>query len=222
MRDRRALILLALAAASALCIATVEYRIRRTGDPYYRFLVWNLFLSWVPLSFALIAHDRARTRLDPTVALCGALWLLFFPNAPYMLTDFIHLGEGPAPLWYDALMLSAFAWTGLVLGFASLYLIQIVVERIAGSVWGWACVLFALALASIGVYIGRFIRFNSWDALLHPRHVGEVVKEQLETESPRMLAALVALTGFLLVGYLVVYSFAALRVQIEQETSTSS
>jgi uncharacterized membrane protein len=217
MRDRRALILLALGAASVLCIAIVEYRIRRTGDPYYRFLVWNLFLAWVPLAFALLAYDRARRGLDAAVASCAVLWLLFFPNAPYMLTDFIHLGEGPAPLWYDALMLSAFAWTGLVLGFASLYLIQVVVERAAGRLWSWACVLGALALASVGVYIGRFIRFNSWDAMLHPRHVGEVVKAQLETESPRMLVALVALTGFLLVGYLVVYAFADLRYQVERD-----
>jgi uncharacterized membrane protein len=220
MRDRRALLVLALAAASALCIAIVEYRNRHTGDPYYRFLVWNLFLAWVPFSLALVAYGRVRRRPDALGAALVVLWLLFFPNAPYMLTDFIHLGEGPAPLWYDALMLSSFAWTALLLGFASLYLVQIVVERAAGPTWGWACVLVALGLGSVGVYVGRFLRFNSWDALLHPLRIGRVARSELENESPRMLAALVALTGFLLVGYLVVYSFAGLRLQAERETNS--
>jgi uncharacterized membrane protein len=217
MRDRRALTFLALLAASALCVATVEYRIHITGDPYYRFLVWNLILAWVPFALALAAYDRARRAPDALAAGLGVLWLLFFPNAPYMLTDFIHLGEGPAPLWYDALMLSSFAWTALLLGFASLYLMQMVIRRVAGSAVAWLGVLAALALASVGVYIGRFIRFNSWDALLHPRRVAQVVHAQLLVASPRMVGALLALTGFLAVGYAVIYTLAGLRLELERE-----
>lgn len=118
MHARRALALLALLAASVLCVGLLELRIRATGDGFYRFLVWNLFLAWVPLVFAVAAYARARRGLDPLVAALLVAWLLVFPNAPYLLTDIIHLEEGPAPLWYDALMLSAFAWTGLLLGFA--------------------------------------------------------------------------------------------------------
>jgi uncharacterized membrane protein len=217
MRDRRALTFLALLAASALCVATVEYRIRITGDSYYRFLVWNLILAWVPFTLALAAYDRARRAPDAVAGVLGVLWLLFFPNAPYMLTDFIHLGEGPAPLWYDALMLSSFAWTALLLGFASLYLMQMVVRRVAGSAVAWLGVLAVLGLASVGVYIGRFIRFNSWDALLHPRHVAQVVHAQLLVASPRMAGALLALTGFLAVGYAVIYTLAGLRLELERE-----
>jgi uncharacterized membrane protein len=216
----RSLTVLALAAASALCVAIVEVRIHRTGDPFYRFLVWNLILAWIPLGLALAAHERARRRIDAVVAATAVLWLLFFPNAPYLLTDFVHLGKSPvAPVWYDALMLSAFAWTALLLGFASLYLVQIVVRHALGPLAAWACVVGALALASLGVYIGRFVRFNSWDALLHPRAVARVVKAQLEAESPRMAAVLVALTTFLLVGYAVVYAFAGLRLELEREDS---
>src|SRR5207244_2346458 len=169
MRDRRGLTFLALLAASALCVATVEYRLHRTGDPFYRFLVWNLSLAWVPFTLALAADARARRKLDLGVVALGVLWLLFFPNAPYMLTDFIHLQSSPtAPLWYDALMLSAFAWTGLLLGFASLYLMQMVWRRAAGSVLSWLGVVAALGLAGFGVYLGRFVRFNRWDALVRP------------------------------------------------------
>jgi uncharacterized membrane protein len=215
MPGRRTLAIVALLAASALCVATVEIRTHETGDAYYRFLVWNLILAWVPLVLAMGAYGRARRHVDLTVAVLLVPWLLFFPNAPYLLTDFIHLGEGPAPLWYDALMLSAFAWTGLLLGFASLYLVQMILRRAFGTVVAWLGVVLALSLASIGVYVGRFIRFNSWDALLHPIRVADVVNEQLSAVPARTAEALLGLVAFLLVGYLVVYSFAALELELD-------
>jgi len=145
-----------------LCVGLLEIRIRETGDGFYRFLVWNLFLAWVPLALAAAAYALLRRGVDGLVAALLVAWLLFFPNAPYLLTDFIHLEEGPAPLWYDALMLSAFAWTGLLVGFASLYLVQIILRRAFGAAAAWLGVFGALGLASIGVYIGRFVRLNSW------------------------------------------------------------
>jgi uncharacterized membrane protein len=215
MPGRRTLAIVALLAASALCVATVEIRTHETGDAYYRFLVWNLILAWVPLVLAMGAYGRARRRVDLSVAVLLVPWLLFFPNAPYLLTDFIHLGEGPAPLWYDALMLSAFAWTGLLLGFASLYLVQMILRRAFGTLVAWLGVVVALSLGSIGVYVGRFIRFNSWDALLHPIRVAEVVNEQLSAVPARTAEALLGLVAFLLVGYLVVYSFTALELELD-------
>jgi uncharacterized membrane protein len=217
MPGRRTLAAAALVAASALCVALLELRVRETGSSYYRFLAWNLILAWVPLVIAVVAYARARRGVGPLVWVLLVPWLLFFPNAPYLLTDFIHLDEGPAPLWYDALMLSAFAWTGLMLGFGSLYLVQLILRRAFGTAIAWAAVLAALALASVGVYIGRFIRFNSWDALLHPLRVAEVVREQLASVPLRTAEALVALTTFLAVGYLVFYSFAGLQLEPERE-----
>jgi len=217
MPGRRTLAIVALLAVSALCVATVEIRTHETGDAYYRFLVWNLILAWVPLVLAMGAYGRARRHVDLTVAVLLVPWLLFFPNAPYLLTDFIHLGEGPAPLWYDALMLSAFAWTGLLLGFGSLYLVQMILRRAFGTVVAWLGVVVALSLGSIGVYVGRFIRFNSWDALLHPLAVADVVREQLGSVPLRAAEGFVALTTFLAVGYLIVYSFADLRLELERD-----
>jgi uncharacterized membrane protein len=109
----------------------------------------------------------------------------------------------------------------LLLGFASLYLMQMVLRRVAGPVWSWVGVLGALALASFGVYLGRFVRFNSWDALLRPGRVAHVIANQLENpfDHPRLVATLVVLTGFLLVGYAVLYSFAGLRLELEREES---
>ncbi len=201
-------------------MATLEIRIERTGDPFYRFLIWNLFLAWIPLVCAAAAFARARRRLDVLVIVLLLLWLLFFPNAPYMLTDFIHVGESPSvPLWYDALMLSSFAWTALLLGFASLYLVQKIVRSVVGATWSWVVVAAVLGLSSFGVYLGRFLRFNSWDALLRPGRVAHVISHQLEDpfRHPRMAAVLVVLTAFLLVAYTVVYAFAELRLEFRDD-----
>jgi uncharacterized membrane protein len=219
-RDRHALTIPALIAASALCVATVEYRGHHTGDSFYRFLVWNLGLAWVPFVLALGAYVSARRGNGVAAAALGVLWLLFFPNAPYLLSDFIHLPESRAtPLWYDALMLAAFAWTGLVLGFASLYLMQMIWRQRAGTLLSWLGVVAALALGSLGVYLGRFLRFNSWDALVRPRAIAHVIGTELENpfQHPRLVASLVALTASLTIGYLIVYSAVGTNLELERE-----
>jgi hypothetical protein len=101
-----------LALSSALACAILAARILRVESATFIFLVWNLFLAWVPYMWSLWAasierrHPRAWWRL----LLPGALWLLFFPNAPYIVTDFVHLRERPpVPLWYDLGLLAAFA-----------------------------------------------------------------------------------------------------------------
>ena len=224
MRDRRTLsvvaLLLALAVASAFCVSLVEFRTRYRHDSFYRFLDWNLFLAWVPVAFALASYACARRGLSLIATALGVLWLLFFPNAPYMLTDFIHLHDSPTtPLWYDGLMLSAFAWTALLLGFFSLYLMQSLLRRSAGSLWSWIGVVAVLALGSLGVYIGRFIGFNSWDALLHPFRVAHVINTQLENplHHPRLFASIAVLTSFLTVAYVVFYCLAGLQLQGNRE-----
>jgi uncharacterized membrane protein len=217
-RERGALALAGLLAASALCVAIDEYRTRHLGDATYRFLIWNLILAWLPLFFAALAYLAARKRLGLLVAFFGVLWLLFFPNAPYVLTDFIHLQEaGAAPLWYDALMLSSFAWTALLLGFASLYLMQMIWRRSLGAALSWVGAACALALGSFGVYIGRFMRWNSWDALLHPRGVFEVIRVQIENPvtHPRLAGSLVVLSAVLITGYSVLYGFVGARLELD-------
>ncbi len=224
MRNRRTLsmlgLLLALAVASALCVSLVEFRSRYDHDSFYRFLDWNLFLAWIPVAFAVSAYEFARRGHGLIATALGVLWLLFFPNAPYMLTDFIHLHESPTtPLWYDGLMLSAFAWTALLLGFFSLYLMQTLWRRSAGSPLSWFGVVAVLALGSLGVYIGRYIGFNSWDALLHPLRVVHVIDTRLENplHHPRLFASLVVLTSFLTVAYAVFYCLAGLRLETNRE-----
>ena len=217
MRRSFALITLALLAASALSIGTLAAQVHATHDHRYTFLLWNLFLAWVPFVAAALAFALARRRVGAVVAVLMVVWLLFFPNAPYVLTDFIHLhGNGPSPLWYDALMLSSFAWTALMLGFASLYLIHAIIAPRAGAGVGWAVVVCVLALASFGVYLGRFARFNSWDVVTRPHLVLSVIREDVDSplHDPKLVVALAVLTASLLVGYLVLYAFAAMRIEL--------
>jgi uncharacterized membrane protein len=201
-----------LALASALAVALVEARIERTGTPEYRFLVWNLFLAWLPFVLALAVYDGYRRGRSAGTLLCiGALWLLFLPNAPYIFTDFVHLREfRAAPVWYDVLTLSAFSFTGLLLGLGSLFLVQTVVTAARGPILGWATGLGALTLSSVGIYLGRFVRLNSWDVLVDPTRVLAPIAAKLDESllHPRFMAVTVGFTAFLVLAYLLLYAVA--------------
>ena len=170
MRKEMLPVLFALLLASLLGTALVAARWIYSGSPAYLFLLWNLFLAWLPLLAALPAP--VLRRFPPLLVGAGAIWLLFLPNAPYLLTDLMHLGRwGAVPFWYDLLLLLVFALTGLLLGFVSLDIMHTQVSEILGRVAGWFFAITALTLSSLGVYIGRFLRWNSWDALLQPSGV---------------------------------------------------
>ena len=116
LSNRRVATFFALVLASGLCGALLIVRVNETGASHYRFLVWNLVLAWVPFLAALALYDvnkRGRRRSACSSRL-AALWLLFLPNAPYIVTDFLHVGViGGAPIWFDAVLVATFAATGL-------------------------------------------------------------------------------------------------------------
>src|SRR5207247_5817748 len=133
--------MLALTFASGASFALVVARIFWTGNIGYGFLIWNLFLAWLPLIFALLASENyqaaASGRNWRFLGLAGA-WLLFFPNAPYIFTDLIHLTRGYFPhFWVDMVLILTCALTGLVLGFLSLFLLQSIVSRLFGRIASW-------------------------------------------------------------------------------------
>ena len=167
MRKEIIPILLALALASLFGAGLVATRWFYSGRPVYLFLIWNLFLAWLPL---LASLSMPALRRSPALLLAaGIAWLLFLPNAPYLLTDLMHLGRwGDVPFWFDLLLLLLFGLTGLLLGFVSLEIVHALVDDLLGRAVGWLFAVTALVLSSLGVYIGRFLRWNSWDALLHP------------------------------------------------------
>jgi uncharacterized membrane protein len=212
--DRRLAVVAALALLTLFTLAMLAARMAYTGTRGHGWLAWNLFLAWIPFALALLLYALARAGA-PLRALVpfGLLWLVFFPNAPYLMTDLKHIGPGGrVPVLYDVLLLSAAAWTGLLLGLTSLFLVHMVVRRLVGAVNAWALVVAVLALSSFGIYLGRVQRWNSWDVVANPVPLGAQLLQGLAhpIDYPRPLGLTVLLTSLLLTSYLVLYSFARL------------
>jgi uncharacterized membrane protein len=215
--NERLVVLAGLGVASALCLGLELVREHRYGAYDFRFLIWNLILAWIPLLLALLVYDRYRRgRSVLVLAPALVLWLLFLPNAPYIVTDFVHLSaSSPAPLWLDGVEVSAFAWTGMLLGFVSLYLVHAVARHRVGAVPSWIGVLGVLGLVGVGVYLGRVKRWNSWDLLTQPgarlaqlhAHLGD------PASLTRALGISLAVTSLLAAAYLVFYVLMAVRLE---------
>ncbi len=156
--------------AGALFIGRVYW----SRNVTYLFLVWNLFLAWLPYTFSLVVaslHQR-HPRAWWLLIVPAALWLIFLPNAPYIVTDLWHLDERrPVPMWYDIGMLATFAWTGLFLAIASLYTMQNIVRDYCGRLVSWLFAFTAIGATGFGIYLGRFLRMNSWDVFFQPHDV---------------------------------------------------
>jgi uncharacterized membrane protein len=218
MRSRVIFPLAALLAASAWCVVLLAVRKYEFGAAGHVYLVWNLTLAWIPLLLAvLLVASYARRHSALELLAIGAAWLLFLPNAPYVLTDFIHLGE--AHRLYDTILIGSFAFTALALGFALLLLVQLVVTRAAGALLGWATALGALFFASIGIYLGRVLRFNSWDAVQRPHLLWDVAHSRLMDPlgNPQLIGFVIAFCGFLMLAYVGFYGFTALAATVRRD-----
>lgn len=210
-----------MAFASALCVFLVAARIAYSDSVRYTNLVWNLFLAWIPFILAYLAYTLSwrKQLLYYVIPITAFLWLIFFPNAPYILTDLQHLAKESTntPLWYDVIILVWFSWTGLLLGLVSLYLMHNIIQRIFGRALGWTFVFIVSGLSSFGVYLGRFVRFNSWDILNDPKEIVVTILGLAIDPSMRLIAFTILFAVFYLFVYLTLYSFAHL-VQENPET----
>lgn len=196
-----------------------------TGMPYL-FLIWNLFLAWIPLILAVsmyyidkfLSHQRLRKILWQVFL--GFGWLIFYPNATYIVTDLIHLKARAGGLfWYDLIMFLSVAWLGLVLGFISLYLLQEIVTRAYGRSASWFFVAIVSGLSSFGIYLGRFLRWNSWDIIMNPADLTSNILNLLLNPHPypRPLAFSLFFFTFSIFGYLIFFAFAHLHQELQKE-----
>lgn len=212
--DRRIAVSASLAGLSLFVLGMLGVRMVYTGTSAHGWLAWNLFLAWIPFLLALLLYERARAGASWRVlAPLGLLWLAFFPNAPYLITDLKHVGHGAqVPVLYDVLLLSAAGWLGLLLGLTSLFLVHAVARRLVGVLDAWALVAAVLALSSFGIYLGRVQRWNSWDLVVHPASIGDQIGGGLlhPLSHPRPIGLTVLFTSFLLVSYLALYTLARL------------
>ena len=206
-----------LAGATVFSVAIWRARAEYSRSEGYAFLIWNLFLAWIPFiisyfTYILTIHRRWIYLFIPIAAF---LWLIFFPNAPYILTDFQHLAyaSGDLPVWYDVMMLIWFAFTGLLLGMVSLFLMQEIIRREFGRWVGWAFVALVAALSSAGVYMGRFLRWNSWDILRNPTGIALYSFERVQDPSLQSIGFIGLFAAFFLFLYITLYTFGHLLLE---------
>ena len=217
---RRALrVLGALLFASACCLGMIVVRRVYAHQWDQLFLIWNLVLAWVPLPFSVAAYHMhtSRTRRGLLFLVCASTWFVFFPNAPYITTDFVHLrSEVPLFLWIDVITIASYAWVGLCLGFCSLYLMQEIVASRLGRVAAWAFVLLMFAAASFGTFLGRFLRWNTWDLLHGPLALlkDPSVRAALPMETIRVYLGMMFL--FLLLSYCSLFAMIHLHESSER------
>lgn len=215
-KERRTFLTIAAIAFSG-GTALIALRTALTGRFYYFFLVWNLFLALVPygLSVAILTLSRGEKgrRTYAAITVLALLWLVFYPNAPYLFTDFIHLvnrtwlrgrfdvfGKDTL-LWFDLVLCSAFAYVGHMVGLLS---IDLMLRSLHGLVSPWKArtlVGCAIVIAGLGLYVGRFVRFNSWDLFLDPVMTASGIAPHLD--DPRTLLLSGVFSAFILLTYVV-------------------
>lgn len=192
--------------SSLLACTLYAGRVVLSGSWGYRFLIWNLFLAWLPYAWSLWAATiyRRDPRAWVRLLLPAALWLLFFPNAPYIMTDFVHFPGMRFVWWYDVAFLASFAWAGCFLAVASLQVMQGLVRALLGTVLSWLFVLASVVLSGLGIYLGRFLRWNSWDLFLDPTAVLHDLFIRLANplDNLRMIGVTAVFAAILLVCYL--------------------
>ncbi|MBN1313651.1 MAG: DUF1361 domain-containing protein [Anaerolineae bacterium] len=218
-RYRQLAVVASLVFASAVCTALLLLRIVHTHRLTHLYLLWNLFLAWLPMICSLVAYNfyKRSSRLSGLFAGgCILVWLLFFPNAPYLLTDLIHLQpQENVPFWFDLILIVTFALTGFFLGLISLVLMQAIVRKTLGAIVSWIFAVGVLGVSGFGIYLGRFLRWNSWDVIVNPRPVLFDIwlhlRHPLANFQTLVFSALFSL--FLLAAYLILMSVTHLSAE---------
>lgn len=166
---------------SAYCLMLSISRALYTNSDLFIFLNWNLFLAFVPwlITSVLILYPKFRKNIFLFISMI-TIWIIFFPNAPYILTDLFHLQwSSAAPIWFDTVMILSFAWTGLCFGFLSLMDIDKILSEKLNSYISKLIITILLFAAGFGVYIGRYLRWNSWDLIHEPSGIINDIGERV-------------------------------------------
>jgi uncharacterized membrane protein len=203
---------------SCFCTGILLIRILWTDQIRYIFLAWNLFLAWVPLLITLFLDDRLKTgsRNKYCFGFGLIVWLLFLPNAPYIITDLLHLkGNTHVPIWFDSILIFSFALAGLLCGLFSLYLAHRIIDQLFNEVTGWFSIVGCVGLTGFGVYLGRVERWNSWDLFTNPIHL--LTNSLQQTTNPMAIKMTVGFTCLLLFFYLLFLSLVHLKTHASSE-----
>lgn len=181
---------------------------------------WNLFLSWIPLIIAFFADNFTKRfgKIPVVLILLSVVWLAFFPNAPYMITDLAHLTVDYERdlTWHDVIMLFFYAEVSLFNGLVSLYWIHRSWRRVFDRVTSNTFLLASLPLAGFGVYLGRVRRMNSWDIIHDPKII---LKNLIESAMDRTALVFSMEIGMLLgILYLVLWVIVRFRIRYNRKS----
>lgn len=203
------------------CLALVLVRYGLTGRFSQSYLIWNLVLAAAPVLIArygtMLASRQSSAKRSRILAVGFFLvWLAFYPNAPYVFTDFIHvvrranLGAVALPwlsqadlLWYDIVMHAAFAFVCHYIGLVSMYIMHGAMRTMFGKVAGWSMMVPAILLSGFGIHIGRFSRFDSWDLVMQPVQTVRVISQSLADPAALLFSA--AFAFFIALTYIIFY-----------------
>lgn len=199
----------------ALAIILNVLRVVLFGKFSFIYLLWNIFLAFVPfLISSLLLYLKQDGKLKNWLfIIVGIIWVLFLPNAPYIVTDLIHIGVvRSVPVLYDSVLLFTSAWAGLLLGMHSIFHIEKILLSLYSKKITSVIILIILALTSFGMYLGRFFRFNSWDIFVNPLSSSDKFIKNLSSSSYHIDALIYVVLFFLFicVSY---YSWKSSRVE---------
>lgn len=204
-----------LALATMFCAALLICRMGYTGNARFIFLGFNLVLAWIPMAVSMLMLPMQNKWQHKLLFWpMFATWLAFFPNSPYIITDLLHLKHrADAPFWFDCLMISSFAWVGLLLGLLSLRNIHLLLGRLYNKTFALVTVLISSLLCGYGIYLGRFLRWNSWDIINNPTELMSDVLVRFIHPFTYPRAHLMAIVG----AGLIITSYMVIQQLSEQE-----
>lgn len=191
-------------------ILLLIFRVNYTGNEYFVFMLWNLLLAWIPFLIILLLKIYYKKINRFFKSLIIITWLLFLPNTFYILTDFIHLrSKYDIGLWFDLIMIAAFVFSGMLLGFLSLDIFHKIIDKTRFRKISWILIVSTIFLSSFGIYLGRFLRWNSWDILTNPGDLaGDVLQRIINPFDNLQTYAVTLILGvFLFIIYFIFWIF---------------
>jgi uncharacterized membrane protein len=186
------------------------------GHSYqYSYLLWNLFLAWIPLllAFRLVEVLKRKPWSSWEALFFSLLWIIFLPNSFYMISDFIHLQTAPySEIVFFAITFASIIYTAVVLGFISLYLIHIELKKRLSEVDAAIVIAITVLICSVAIYIGRDLRWNSWDVLTNPGGIIFELTDQMF--NPSFYAKAISIIGvfFILLGSMYILAYSGIRL----------
>lgn len=180
------------------------------GFGVYSYVLINLLLAWLPVVFAwlLVQELKLRRWGSWQCIVLSLLWVVFLPNAWYVLTDYIHIQAfGQPGRVYDILMFSALSLSGMALGFASLCLVHKELIKRYGQVWSALWVGVVIFASSFAIYLGRELRWNTWDIIRDPSGLAITVSDRVVSplDYPGTLSITLLFFVFLSTVYIAVW-----------------